>query len=336
MPRSIYEAIQPLVAHAEQQGSTMCVVFRCPVSGHEVEAGAALRRGGATDRPGSIARGLSWSLRGGIAGTVRSAFAQAIVDNKHRITQYVRQLDLLGSGAPGSGIATRASASPETHDDQALRYSEHDRREAVECAFHAVADRFLWDAGQGRYVAAPPAVVSGFLRQLHAAPATIRYDRVVAIRMLAEIAAAGGPPGEDARAFVDGFATPDLDTDEEIWAAPRLSGAELARTSEGPVRDTMLMLAWAVAWTDDRPAPEAQTRLGEHATALAVPATRVDELKDHVRAHLFERALACAYAGGRRDPATHAEVMELARRLGVDATSAERADARARERHGLV
>ncbi|HWN67227.1 MAG TPA: hypothetical protein VNM90_06280, partial [Haliangium sp.] len=202
----------------------------------------------------------------------------------------------------------------------------------------SVADRFVWDAAQSRYIAAQAGgeVITGFMRQLVDAPATTRYDRLVSVRMLTEIASADGQLGTDENMFLSGFITPDLGTVEELWRTPRLSNAELAETSEGPVRETMLMLAWAVAWTDEQLAPEEEARLREYATALAVPAPRMAELQSHVRNYLLDQALARAYGGGRRDPAAHAEAMAFARRLGMDDTTAERADIRFRKRNGLV
>jgi tellurite resistance protein len=318
MSQSIYQAIQPLIAHAEQQGTTMRVVFRCPVSGQEVESSAGLRQGSSvTSRMSQSAkRSVMWSVRSAIASAVRSAF---------------------GSGILGNAVAT-ASRDAMQAGEEKLRYSEDDKRDAIERAFQAVATRFVWDTQQGRYIAAQAAgdVMTDFMRQLQAAPATTKYDRSVVARMLTEIAAADGQLGEDEHAFVAGFVTPDIGTVDTLVRTPRLSAAELAETSAGPVRDTMLMLAWAVALADDALAPQEEARLVEYGHGLGIPGTRAAELKGHAQAYLFDQALARAYATGQRDPAAHAEAMELARRLGIDATLAERADIRFRKRYGLI
>lgn len=318
MSQSIYQAVQPLIAHAEQQGSTMRVVFRCPVSGQEVESSAGLRTGNSmTDRMAQSAkRSLMWSVRSAIASAVRSA---------------------LGSGILGNAAASVSRDAMSAGEDR-IRYSEDDKRDAVERAFQAVAGRFVWDTQQGRYIAAQAAgdVLTDFMRQLQAAPATTKYDRSVVARMLTEIAAADGQLGQDEHAFLAGFVTPDIGTVETLARAPRLSAAELAETSTGPVRDTMLMLAWAVALADDDLAPQEEARLAEYGHGLGIAGTRAGELKGHAQGYLLDQALARAYASGQRDPAAHAEAMELARRLGIDATLAERADIRFRKRYGLI
>jgi hypothetical protein len=342
MSQSLYEAIQPLIAHAEQQGSTMRVVFRCPVSGYQTEASAGLRQGGSMDNPVSstLERSLMWGVRSLIASAVRSAFGYGIVGSMLRITSYVRQLDVRSASNPDLAGTALESASREAlpAGEETLRYSEDDQRDAIERAFQAVADRFLWDAEEGRYIAAQAGggVITGFMRQLVDAPATTRYDRLVFARMLSQVAAANRQLGPDEHMFLAGFITPDLGTIEELWRAPPLSTAELVETSEGPVRETMLMLAWAVAWTDEQLAPEEDARLREYAITLAVPMPRLAELQGHVRDYLLEQALGRAYGGGRRDAAAHAEAMAFARRLGLDAITAERVDIRFRKRNGLI
>lgn len=318
MSQSIYDSIQPLIAHAEQRGSTMHVVFRCPASGLEIPSSAGLRQEQTLGNriAGGVKRSLMWSVRNAIASAVRSALGGGIVGN---------------AAASASREAMYAS-------QEKLRYSESDKRDAIERAFQAVSSRFVWDSQQGRFIAAEAGgdAIPDFMRQLQSAPPSSRYDRMVSARMLIEIAAADGQLGDDERAFVSGFVTPDLGTVDELWSTPRLSTAELSETSQGPVRDTMLMLAWAVAYSDDQLAPEEAARLAEYAGALGIPTARVTELQGFAGGYLLDQALARAYATGRRDDAAHAEAMQLASRLGMDATSAERADIRFRKRHGLV
>lgn len=318
MSQSTYETIQPLIARAEQQGATMQVTLRCPVSGHEVQASAGLRAADSmTGRMAQSAkRRLLWSVRSAITSAVRSA---------------------LGYGVVGS-MASAAAQEAVSTGGHNVSYSEDDKRDAVVRAFESVSAQFVWDDQQGRYISAQAAgdVLTGFMKQLRAAPPSTRYDRSVTARMLTEIAVADGELGDDERGFLSGFITPDVGTVDALAGSPRLSAAELAETAQGPVRETMLMLAWAVAVTDESLAPEEEARLGELAGGLGIGDARVAELKAHAQTYVLDQALGRAYAGGRRDPEAHAEAMELARRLGIDSTEAERADIRLRKRYGLV
>ncbi|WP_428261709.1 hypothetical protein [Haliangium sp.] len=313
-----YENIQPLIAAAEQQGASMRVTFRCPVSGFEVQASAGLRAddsisGRAAQR---AKRSLMWSVRSAISRAVRSA---------------------LGHGVLGSAASSVASDVVQAGGEQ-VRYSDSDKEAAMVRAFESVQSQFAWDAEKGQFISAQAAgdMLPGFTRQLQIAPATSKYDRGVLARMLTEIAAADGELGDDERAFVSGFVTPDIGTVDSLMAAGRLSTAELSETTQGPVRETMLMLAWGVAFTDESLAPQEEVRLGEYAEGLGLAEARVAELKSDAQMYLLDQALHHAYAGGQKNAEAHAEAMRLAQRLGIDPTAAERADIRFRKRHGLV
>ncbi|WP_045119625.1 TerB family tellurite resistance protein [Haliangium ochraceum] len=318
MSQSTYEAIQPLIAHSEQQGTSMRVIFRCPASGEEVEATAGLRSG--NDLGNRVAqsakRSLMWSVRSAIASAVRSAFGHGIVSN----------------------MAQSATRDAMSAGQQRLTYSDSDKRDAIERAFESVSSQFVWDSEQSRYISSKAAgsSMSEFLTQLGNAPVTAKFDRGVVARMLTEIAAADGSVGDDERAFLAAFIPPDLGTVDDLLRASKVSPAELAETSTGAVRDTMLMLAWAVAYTDEELAPEEAARLEEFASGLAIDGARVAALKSYAQHYLLDQSLQRAYASGQRDAAVHAEAMAMAQRLGIDATEAERADIRFRKRYGLV
>ena len=295
----------------------MRVSFRCPVSGHEVEASAALR---AADSVGnrvaqSAKRSLMWSVRSAIGSAVRRA---------------------LGHGMLGS--AASSAARDAMSGGGGTRYSEEEKQDAVVRAFESVSSQFAWDAQNQRYISVQAAgeVMSAFMEQLGTHPVGTTYDRGVLARMLTEIAVSDGNLGDDERAFLSGFITPDIGTVDSLAKAPRLSFAELAETTQGEARDTMLMLAWGLAFTDEELAPAEAARLGEYANALSIRPERADELKRFAQLYLLDQALGRAYAGGTRNAEAQAEAMAMAGRLGLDATEAERADIRFRKRNGLV
>jgi tellurite resistance protein len=318
MSQISYDTIRSLVVRAEQEGASMHVTFRCPVSGHEVEARAGLR---AADSMGNrlvqnAKRSLMWSVRGAITGAVRRAF---------------------GHGMAGS-MAASATRGAMSSAESSQRFSESDKQDAVARAFQSVSSQFVWDAPNNRFISAQVAgeVMPDFVKQLGTTPVTTPYDQGVLARMLTEIAVADGHLGDDERAFLSDFVTPDLGTVESLVQAPRLSAAELAETSRGGARDTMLMLAWGVALTDEELSPEEAARLGELAAGLGIAAGRAQELQRFAQLYLLDQALGQVYAGGQRNAEAHAEAMAMAGRLGIDPTEAERADIRFRKRHGLV
>lgn len=319
MSQISYDTIHPLIARAEQEGTAMRVTFRCPVSGQEVEASAGLRAANTVGNrvAQSAKRSLMWSVRGAIAGAVRRAFGHG----------------MLGSMASSAARGAMSSTSGST-----TSFSDSDKQDAMVRAFESVASQFAWDAPNNRFISAQAAgeVMPELMKQLGTAPVTTPYDRGVLARMLTEIAVADGNLGDDERAFLSGFITPDLGSVESLVQAQPLSAAELAETSQGPARDTMLMLAWGVALTDEDLSPEEAARLDQYAAGLGVAGARAEELKRFAQVYLLDQALGQAYAGGQRNPEAHAAAMAMAARIGLDGTAAERADIRFRKRHGLV
>lgn len=318
MSQITYEMVQPLVAEATQDGSTMRVTFRCPLSGQTVEARGTLQ---AANTMGSrVAR----SAKRGLLRSLRSALSRTIRNT-------------LGYGVVGQ-VASDASRGAMTDSGSSPSYSDADRQAAVVRAFESVATVFAWDPQNNRYISAQAAgdVMTDFMRQLTTAAVTGPYDRGVLARMLTEIACADGTVSDDEREFLSGFISPDIGTVDSLAQKQRLSPAELSETSQGPQRDTMYMLAWAVALTDEDLSSEEEARLGELATGLGLDEDRSRQLKQFAQVYLVDQALGRAYATGQRDDSVHAEAMAMASRIGLDATEAERVDIRFRKRYGLV
>ena len=297
----------------------MRVTFRCPVSGQSVQSSGGLQAANtmASRATQSAKRGLMWSLRSSIARAARSAFGHGVAGSVASQATY---------GAM-SGVGSGRTS-----------YSDSDKRDAIVRAFHNVQNQFAWDAQNNRFISAQAAgqTLPEFSQQRSSAPVSSPYDRGVLARMLTEIACADGQLGDDERGFLGGFITPEMGTVEQLAQYQRLSAAELAETTQGPSRETMLMLAWALAFTDEELSSQEAGRLNEYAGQLAIAPQRAEELVQYAQVYLVDQALMRAYPGGQRDPALHAEVMALAGRLGLDSTTAERADIRFRKRYGLV
>jgi len=327
MPEITYESIKPLIEREEVQGSTMSCTFRCPASDVSVEATAAIRR--ERGAAGQVADRAARSVKTTLLFRARSALSRAIGG-------------ILGYGVAGQlgrGVATAAA-------DQAVRgagsgqpsFSEADRQAAVVAAFQTVASRFVWDPAQGRWIAAQLAgeALTDFAAQLDAAPVAQPYDRGVLARMLVEIANADGNIADEEKAFLADFVPPDLGSVDGLLARAPLSKVELDETAQGRSRETLLMVAWALALTDEDLAEAEQDRLAELAAGLGIAEARADELKRYAQLFIIDQALAAAYAGGQADASVRQQVIALAERIGLDPEAAERAEIRYRKRTGLA
>ncbi len=316
-----YDTIFPLIAQANPDGASMRVTFRCPVSGATFESSAGIQASDdlASKAKAGAKRSALWSLRSAVAGAARRA---------------------LGGGIGGS-LASGAAYGATSGVGNQRSYSEEEKKAAIAQAFESVRDQFVWDTPNNRFISAQAAgdVLTEFAQQLGAAPVGTPYDRKVLARMLTEIACADGDLGEEERGFLHGFITPEIGTVEQLAQQAqqaRLTPAELAECAPGPSRETMLMLAWSVAFTDESLAPEEEQWLGEFAAGLSIAEPRAQQLKTFAQVYVVDAALGRAYPGGQRDEAAHAWVMDLGSRIGLDPTEAERADIRFRKRYGIA
>lgn len=318
MAEITFENVKPLLANAQQNGATMQCTFRCPTSGATVEASASIKKGrGLGDvAKQSAKRSLMWSVRSGVMRAVRSVLGYGFF------------------GRVGRDIANQLLGDAAKKADQA--YSDDEKNAAIVDAFTNVSSQFVWDGKKGRWVSAKGAgdVLTDFAKQLSQAPVTEKYDRVVLARILVEIANADGRLADEEKELLKSFITPDLGSFEDLSAKSPLSGAELAETSAS-ARETMLMLGWAVALSDEDLASEEQARLVEVANGLQLDEGRAAQMKQHAQLYLLDQALESAYANGASD-AGRQEVMGLAQKLGIDGEAAERAEIRYRKRNGLV
>lgn len=313
-----YEHIAPLIASTEQQGSSIQVVFRCPVTARDVRASGRLQ---VEDTLGnkvaeSAKRRVGWSLRSALGRAVRQAVGYGI------------------AGGIASDVTTSAVSSVTEGGER--KYSDADRQRAVVDAFEGVRSEFAWDGQRFISAEAAGAVQPALVKQLAAAPVVAPYDRGVLARMLAEVAAMDGQLGADEEAFFSHFITPDMGTLEQIAARPPLSPVELAETTAGPVRDTMLMMAWSLALTDRQVEAAEHERLNRFAQGLAIPPDRAAELMHHAQIYVVDQSLGPVYANGQRDAAAYQQVVALGQQIGLSQDDVEQTDIRFRKRHGIV
>ena len=327
MPEITYESIKPLIAKEELQGSTMRCTFKCPVSDFSVDASGQCRQERSV--AGQVAAGaarsakasLMWSLRGAVAGAVGRLLGSGIAGQVGRQAAY--------SATQGM---TRSAMSSQ------VSYSEAQKQAAVVEAFKQVSSSFMWDARNSRWIStkAGGEAVTDFARQLESAPITQRYDAGVLARMLTEIANADGQIGEEEKSFLAGFVPPEAGSVDDLLKKSPLSKVELEECALGNARETMLMLAWALALTDEDLADEERARLAAHADGLGIAPARAGELKKHAQVFVVDKAIEAAYAGGEADAEARKEITDLAARIGLAPEEAERAEVRYRKRLGIA
>ncbi len=313
-----YASIAPLVRSSEQKGTVMQVVFQDAAGGAPVEASAPLQRGKAVASAtrATAQRKLLSHLGFAISRAVNGALGD------------VNVLSKIAGGKARSAVQGLAASLDS-------KYSATEKQNAIVQAFAGVSDRFQWD-GAAWVLAEASSVPRGeFSDQLDAAPIVARADLDVLARMLVEVAGADGEVGEDEREFLGTFLPPEMDVDALV-DGPTLSDAELRGVSEGPVRESMLMLAWGLSFCDDELADEEQATCRRFARGLGISVARGKAMRNVAAGFVLEHVFAEAWSGGIADEERREEALAAADRLGLPRPVARRIESQYKRRHGIA
>lgn len=314
MPQPTYDLLLPLISQEELRDNTVYVTFQCPVTGAHAQSSAAVDKGGRTSQwvrslEGRAASQLRWSL----ANMVRSALGGGYV------------------GRAGSSMVHEAT----TGTAGVAKPTQAQRRAAVVQAFRQVQNQFTWSAGRNGFVhgSAQPEQQTGFSQTISGLRITQPHDRQVMARMLAEIAVADGHVDDEERLLVDAFTGGDLGSVEQLLQYPLLAPAELAHVS-ADLRESMLMLAFAVAYADQVLERSEWDRLQELAAGMGLQGERVDRAAELAREYVIDQLLDAAWADGQADEQERARIYAVGHSLGMDQASVHALETRAVQRRG--
>jgi uncharacterized membrane protein YebE (DUF533 family) len=273
------------------------VTFQCPVTGTGVQSSAGVKAAGYHARwlgalKGRAASQLRWSL----ANMVRSALGGGYL------------------GRAGSTMVHEASAGKVA----ASKPSRGQREAAVLQAFRQVQGQFMWSAQRNGFVhvSAEPDQQTGFSQTIGGLQIEQPHDRQVMARMLAEIAVADGHIADEERMLVDAFTGGDLGSIEDILRFPRLGPADLARVST-QLRESMLMLAYAVAYADQVLEQSEQDRLIQLAGGFGLHMEQVERASNLAREYVIDQLLDAAWADGQADEQERSRIYGVGYALGL-------------------
>lgn len=289
MSEITYESVAALLQDAQESQGVVSCVFRCPVTGGEVTSQGELEKGRELEDvcPGDQ------SLLGGLRNALGGLFSAA--------------------------LGKRESKPPiRSSEGETSSFTDSERKAGIVVAFRNVADQFVWDAQGERWVSIEGAgeLLTNFDRLLRAAPILAEHDRKIAAQMLVEVARADGQVTEAEWAFLASFIPTDLSSVDTCMEAPRLTAEQLDSVGLGAARETMVMLAWALAHVDHDLDQDEEEQLFGYAAKLKVSRERALELNDYSREFLLEAALQRAFPGGKVHEGRLGEARELATQLG--------------------
>ena len=166
----------------------------------------------------------------------------------------------------------------------------------------------------GRWIAMAGAEHPGdfFERQLTASPITESYDLEVLARVLLEVSRSDSQWRSEEKAFLE-----EVINDQALIArlkeAPNLTVSELAEVSSVEVKQTILMLAWAMAYADGTLDLQEMARLTQLCRGFMLPEQRVRELQLAAKLSLLSRFLEA-----ERGQLSEGELQERFDRKAVD------------------
>lgn len=313
MDHQDWASIAPLVSRLDASGRTVRVTFRCPVTGEEVSSQAHLPMDNSIgSRMGQqVQRSLLYSVQGAISSAIRSAFGHGIVGRV-------------------AGDAAYGLMSEATRGARVGGLSQGDKQRGAELAFASVARHFVWDPGRGSWVSSKAAheAVGGFELRLQQHAPSHPYDRLILARILVEVAQADGRLAAEEAEWLGDCLSADVGSVAELASRPPLSPAELGAMSPGPVRETALMMGWAMALLDEDLDARERQLLDRFASGLGLQGPRAEEAKRLAQAYLLDNAMERMLTWGGHDAHARGEVEALARRLGMTAQQGHEAEAR--------
>ena len=127
-----------------------------------------------------------------------------------------------------------------------------------------------------------------FDQQLRSNPIVQDYDIEVLVRVLLEVSRSDSELRIEEKAFLQEIVS-DEATIDRLSKAPRITVAELAETSTVQVKETILMLAWAMAYADGHLDYEEMVHLNQLCRGFMLPEKRVRELQMASKLFLLDR-----------------------------------------------
>lgn len=320
MPQPTQENIAPLIADLQASGRSVRVVFRCPVSGDQVNASHSVsgQAAASSQMMNTAKRSMMYSLQSAVSTAIRDVFGYNMVSRV------------------ASDVA-RSAVQSATQSTSRNSLSASEQRDAALEAFKKVSSRFVWDSSRGHWISAKAAqdLLSPFERQLGEHPVSHNYDRTVLARMLVEVARADGRLSNEENTWLTDFIAPDLGSVRELAARPPLSAAELGETSQGPLRQTLLMVSWTLALADERFAESEQQRLQGFAQGLRLNSSQVQAARTAAQGYVLDQVLERMFTWGGHDNTARQQLMDLAGQLGMTQQEAQVAEARYQRRKGF-
>lgn len=315
MSEITYERLKNNIAEESVNGSQVTVTFKCPVTEKIHHAIATMRpsTGVGAQVKKQVKNELLYSARRGLRSLLRG---------------------VLGGGRVGASAGNAVARSVPNAGSPVFDQAARER--AVVEAFESVSREFAWSEEQQAWIDAAEAdvMLSDFDKQLRDFPITGQWERSVTARMLAEVVMADGKVTDEEQEFFAEFLNEDTGSLEEVMKQGALSKFELEEVKPD-ARATMLMVAYAIAMTDEVLDAAEQAALANFARGFGVTLDREEQIRHWAACKVVEEMLQGCYADGTIDAEERKRIEKLAENIGVNEALVAKLDVNIRKRKGL-
>jgi len=148
-------------------------------------------------------------------------------------------------------------------------------------------------------------------------------DYGILARILAEVAASDGKIAREEMGFLSLFLPKEIGEVDDIIKASPLTTEELKQVKNQGVRESMIMLAWALSMSDGKLAKKEESRIVFFAKSFGLTKERATQLKLYAEQFLLDRAFEFHGAKGSLDQNDIKEIIELCQKLTIPKTEFE-------------
>lgn len=266
---------------------------------------------------------------------VEPFFFSAIRSANHLVRDLAGYSSAVSAAVVGVDSAIDKAEEP---DDKtpAAPLTEDEREDAIYRAFQRVMHLFAWDPKAEEWVVIHDAqgISAELQRQLKLAPLESNEDRHLMVRMLLDVATVDGELNESEEEVLLDFVDRSQATGNRPGERGRVSQNDLRLAGHGASRETLYMLACAIAMVDYKFNPAESDRLDFYAKGLGIDEHRAAELLEAGQMFFIEQYMTRRFAGvGELDEDDREKMIELAKHLNYDTDSAEFAFERYRRAH---
>jgi hypothetical protein len=206
-----------------------------------------------------------------------------------------------------------------------INFDDEDIQDAVVRAFQQISGNFVWDYKNKRWIcfkAHEEDIKTDFEKQIKIAPVKLQYDKEILARMLVSVASADHVISYEEKVFLSEFLEQDIFALEDLAKLPAPNKSELSKTSTGAIRETILMITWAISFTDEHLDKVESDYLHFFADELDISEERSEQLKEYAKRYVLQRTILQLLHENAWGLGAREKVLRFASNIGLEESEA--------------